>query len=188
MVPKNEVITELYNSLHVIWVAFFQQKEQFGFDCCLVVIFLLVLDQFDGDKLFVFVVQALDDLPEGSLANNFNQLESECDVVTFLDSVIAFFVIKSVVNESLHITCLNLEFILAQVIQLVILFNFCSLEVRQVLVGNIICFGLTWSDRELNLHIGRLVDCQLISFRCFGNDRVHHVYSSAIHRYIQLRA
>lgn len=90
----------------------FEQEQKLGFDSRLVVVLFLVFDKFDGDELLVFVVKALDDLAEGALSDDFDQLEPVGDVVSFLDPIVTFFIVKSVVDESLELCWFDLAGIL----------------------------------------------------------------------------
>ena len=45
----------------------------------------------------MLVVEALDYLTEGTFSNNFNELESECNMITFLNSIVSFLIVKTVI-------------------------------------------------------------------------------------------
>jgi hypothetical protein len=141
MVSKNEVIPEFHHPLDIIWVVFLEQEEQLGFHRCLIIVFLLILDKFDGDQLLVLMVQALDNLSEGSLTDDLDQLEPVSDVVTFLNSVVPLFVIKAVIYKSLQLCRFDLVLILSEVIQILILVNLSPLKICEVLGRNLLSLG-----------------------------------------------
>ena len=45
MVSEDEIISKFYDPFHVVRVALLEQQEKLGFNSCLVVILLLILDQ-----------------------------------------------------------------------------------------------------------------------------------------------
>ena len=141
MVSKNEVIPEFHHPLYIIWVVFLEQEEQLGCHRCLIIVFLLILDKFDGDQLLVLMVQALDNLSEGSLTDDLDQLEPVSDVVTFLNSVVPLFVIKAVIYKSLQLCRFDLVLILSEVIQILILVNLSPLKICEVLGRNLLSLG-----------------------------------------------
>jgi hypothetical protein len=48
MVSENKVVTELDHSFNIVGITLLQKKEQLGLNCCLVVVFLLILDEFNS--------------------------------------------------------------------------------------------------------------------------------------------
>lgn len=46
----------------------------------------------------MLVIETLDYLTEGSFANYFNELKSECNMITFLNSIVSFLIVKTVIN------------------------------------------------------------------------------------------
>lgn len=58
------------------------------------------------------MIQTFDNLSECTFTDNFNQLEPKCNMIAFLNSVVALFIIKTVVYQSLHVAGLDFEFIL----------------------------------------------------------------------------
>lgn len=101
----------------------------------------------------MFVVKTLDYLPERSLSYDLNQLESESNVVTFLNSIVAFLIIEPIIYKTLHVTCLNLELILTKIVNLVVLLNLCFLKISQILLRDVFSFCLLRSDWKFYLHI-----------------------------------
>ena len=136
MVSENKVVTELDYSFNIVRITLLQKKEQLGLNCSLVVVFLLILDEFNSHQLFILVVKTFNNLSKSSFSYNFNELESESNMVSLLNTIVAFFVIESVVDQSLHITCFYFVLILAKIVQLIIFVNFCLFEISQVLVSN----------------------------------------------------
>ena len=57
-------------------------------------------------------------------------------MVSLLNTIVTFFVIESVIDQSLHVTCFYFVLILTKIVQLIILVNFCLFEISQVLVSN----------------------------------------------------
>ena len=112
MISENKVITQLDNSFDIVRITLLEKKEQLGLNRSLVVVFLLILDELDSHQLFILVVEAFNNLSESSFSYNFNELESESNMVSLLDTIVTFFVIKSVVDQSLHITCFYFVLIL----------------------------------------------------------------------------
>jgi len=48
MVSENKVVTELDYSFNIVRITLLQKKEQLGLNCSLVVVFLLILDEFNS--------------------------------------------------------------------------------------------------------------------------------------------
>ena len=153
VVSEDEVVAQLDHSLDVVRITLLQQEQQLRLDGCLIVILLLVLDQFDRYELLVLVVEAFDDLAEGTLSNDLDELEPERNVVALLDPVVAFLVVEAVVDESLHVARLDLEFVFTEVVDLVILLDFLFLEGGQVLVGDVVRLCHRGRDWKLYLHV-----------------------------------
>lgn len=84
----------------------------------------MVLDELDGHQLLVLVIETLDDLSEGSLADDLDELEAVRDVVAFLDAIVALLIVVAVVHEALHVRRLDLLVILTEVVQLLVVFDF----------------------------------------------------------------
>ena len=49
MVAEHKIVLEFYDSLHIVWVTFSQKQQKFGFYSCLIVVFLLIFDEFDSN-------------------------------------------------------------------------------------------------------------------------------------------
>lgn len=168
VVSEDEVVPELDHSLNVVGVALLEEEKKFGLDGGLIIIFFLVFNELDGDQLFVLVVQALDDLSKGTLADDLNQLEPEGYVVSFLYTIIAFLVVEAIVDKPLHIARLNLELVLAKVVELVVLIDLCGLELGEVLLLYLFGFGLCGLNGKVDVQVRSVIDRQLISFGGFG--------------------
>jgi len=148
----------------------------------LIIIFFLVLDQLNGDQLLVLVIEALNDLAKGPLTDNFDELEAVGDVVSFLNAVVPFFVVKPVVDESFQLGGLDLGFVRTQEIDLVVLIHLGLLEVSQILLGDLWFLGLRRSHWEIDGLVHRFVRSQLVSLRSFRNYRIDslHIGSMAV--------
>jgi hypothetical protein len=107
----------------------------------------------------VLVVHALDDLTESSFTDDLDELISECDLVIFLDSVVAFFVIKAVVDKTLELSCLNFLLVFLNKVYVLVFFNFFDFVICQIPLGVIFLFkfsglhGKTQLFVDLNLVI-----------------------------------
>ena len=131
MVPPHEVVLKFNDSFSTVRVVLFQKKEQLCFDCCLIVVFLLILDHFDRDVLSFLVISALDDLSEGTLADELAHFKSVADLVTTDDPVVPLSIVKSVVDQSLLLRGLVLLVWLGDVPDFFIFLNFSLLVVVQ---------------------------------------------------------
>ena len=84
------------------------------------------------------MIQAFDDLAERSFANDLDQLEPESNVITFLYAVVALFVVKAVVYQSLHITGLDFVLVFAHIEKLLVFLYLGFFEICQILISNVI--------------------------------------------------
>ena len=125
MVSPDEVVLELDHAFDSVWIVFFQEKKKFGLDSCLIVVFFLILNHLNGDHLPCFVIFALKNLAEGSLADQLNQLESEADLVATDDAIVAFTVIEAVIDEALQFCWGVLLILFGKIINFIVLCNFC---------------------------------------------------------------
>jgi hypothetical protein len=98
MVPPYKVVLEFDNALNVVRVVLLKKKQKLGFNGRLVIIFFLILNQFDGYICVCLVIVAFDHLTECSLADEFDDAEAVGDLVSSHDSVVSFLIIKSVIN------------------------------------------------------------------------------------------
>lgn len=131
MVPPHEVVLELNNSFSAVGVVLFQKKEQLGFNGCLIIVLLLVLDHLDRDVLTFLVISAPYDLSEGALADELAHFKSVADLVTTDDSVVPLGIVKSVVDQSLFLRGLVLLVWLGNVPDFFIFLDFCQFVVVQ---------------------------------------------------------
>ena len=69
MISPYEIVLKLDDSLDLVRVVFFEKKQKFGLNSCLVVVLLLVFNHLDGDKLVSFVVFALEHLTKSTFAD-----------------------------------------------------------------------------------------------------------------------
>ena len=157
MISKYEVVSKLDHSFYIVWVMLFEKEKKFGFDSSLIVVFFLVLYQLDCDKLLVFVIKALDYLSECTFSNDFNKLESVCNMITFLHPIVPLFIIKTIIDKSFELCWFNFILIFSQVKDLFILVNLCPLEVCKVLSSNLFTFGSIGVNREFNSLVNSIV-------------------------------
>lgn len=124
----------------------------------------------------MLVIKTLDYLTKCTFSDNFNKLEPIGDMISLLHSIVALFVIKSIVDQSLKLGCLDLGGVLSEVVYLLILIHFGSLEVSEVL-GR---YFVTLSGGRLDWVFDGLVHCviysELISLRGFWDNRVDSPY------------
>lgn len=64
------------------------------------------------------MVDALEDLPEGALANLLDDLEAEADLVVLADAVVTVRVVVTVVHDALCLSRVDLVFICCEVVDL----------------------------------------------------------------------
>lgn len=164
MVSENEVVTELHHPLDVVGIMLLEQEEQLGLDSGLIIVFLLVLDELDGYKLLVLVIQALDDLTEGALTDDLDQLEPVGDMVPFLNSVVPLFVVKAIIYKSFQLCRLDLGRVVCEVVEVLILIHLSPLKVCEVLACDLLRLGSLGVDWELNRLQHGIVDGQLLPF------------------------
>ncbi len=115
MVPEHKVVLNLDDTLLVIGVILLCKKKEFGFNCCLIVVLLLILNKFHSDHLLGLVVETFQDLTESALANLLNDLEPEAYLVILRNPVVAISVIVAVVNDSLCLGRMDLVLIRGKV-------------------------------------------------------------------------
>ena len=132
----------------------------------------MILDELDGHQLLVLVIETLDDLSKGSLANDLDELEAVSNVVAFLDTVVALLIVVAVVHEALHVRRLDLLVILTEVVQLLVIFDFGQLGRCEVLVGDrLAALGVLRLKREVDVHVRRLVDGEFLALRGLRDHR-----------------
>ena len=76
------------------------------------------------------MVLALEYLTESAFADQLNKLEAVSDLVTGHDAIVALIIVEAVVDEALKLGRLVLLFFLSNVVDLLILGNFCLLVNR----------------------------------------------------------
>lgn len=104
VVPEHKVILNLYHALLVLWVVLLYQQQQFSLNCRLVVVLLLILNEFHSDHLLCLVVETLEDLSESALPDLFYDLEPEANLIILRYPVVAISIIISVINDSLSLS------------------------------------------------------------------------------------
>jgi hypothetical protein len=98
MVPPHEVVVEFNHALHIIWIVFLQKEEKLSFNCCLVVVLLLVFHDFNSNRVASFVVDTTDHTAKSTFADYFLHLVAISNLVTFIESVIALVIIETVIH------------------------------------------------------------------------------------------
>ena len=111
MVAPNKVVCELDDALVILRIVLLEQKQKFRFDRRLIVVLLLVLNDLDCDLLLRLVVQAADNITEGTLAYYLFNFVAVADLITALKSVVALIIVKTVVYESFQLCRLVLFFL-----------------------------------------------------------------------------
>lgn len=81
MVPEYEVVLYLNDALLVLGVVLLDQQEEFSLNRGLIVVLLLILDEFHGDHGLRFVIETLEHLTESTLADLLYDLETEAYLV-----------------------------------------------------------------------------------------------------------
>ena len=183
MVSEYKVVSQLNHSFDVVRIAFLEKEEELCFDCCLVVVLLLVLYKLDGNQLLMLVVHALDDLSESSLSNHLNELVSVSNMVLLLYPVVPFVIVITIINQPLQLGRLYLHLVLAEVKQLLILVNLCFLEVSQVLLSDVLLLSSVGLHGELQHAMSSFDYCVFISLRCFWNDGVESTLAQFVIMY-----
>ena len=111
MVPEDKVVLDLDHTLLVLSIVFLNKKKKFGLNGRLIVIFLLILNEFHSNHRFGLVVKAFQDLSEGALANLLNNLESKAYLIVLRDSIVTICVIIAIVDDSFGLGRMNFVFI-----------------------------------------------------------------------------
>ena len=103
VVAPDKVIIKLDDSLHVVRVLLPQIQKKLGFNCGLVIVLLLVFDDFYRDLLLTLVVHASDHVAESSLAYHFFNFVPIADLVALYVPVVTFLIVKSVIHKPLQL-------------------------------------------------------------------------------------
>lgn len=150
VVAPDEVVNELDYPLYIIAVVLFKQQKQLCLHSCLVVVLLLVFDHLDCNFDLVLVVKAFNHASECTFADLLYNLVPVADLVTCLQSIVAFLVIKPVVYETLKLGRLVLLFFCGNVPNLLKLLNFSALIGGQVVFWKEV-FDVTSFARKLRI-------------------------------------
>ena len=59
MLSEDHVVVQVNDIHNVFWIIFFEELEDFQLNACLVIVFFLVLDDFNGYIYALFMVEAL---------------------------------------------------------------------------------------------------------------------------------
>ena len=101
MVPEDKVVLDLDHALLILGVVLLREEEEFRLNGRLVVVLLLILNEFHSHNLLRLVVETFEDLAESALANLLDNLEPEANLVILRDPVVAVSVIVAVVDDPL---------------------------------------------------------------------------------------
>jgi len=99
MVPENAMIFDLDDVILILRVLLLEVLEDAKLDTCLVLVSLLVFDDFDGNNLACFVVQALQSLAKAAPSEKVKNLESVIDVIFEHHIVVTVLVVVSIVVQ-----------------------------------------------------------------------------------------
>lgn len=149
MVSPHKVVLKLDYPLDVLWIVFLKQQQQLRLHCCLVVVFFLVLNHLDGDKLARLVVFAFEYLPKCAFANELKQLKSVGDLVPCHDPIVALLIIEPVVDQSLQLGRLIL--VRSEIVNLLVLTDFSLLVAAQKILYRRVGCTLLALEREFDL-------------------------------------
>ena len=89
----------------------------------------------------MLVIKAFDNLAESALTDDLDELEAVGDVVSFLYSVVALLVVKTVVHESLELSGPDFASVLGQKVKLLVFVDLGTLKVREVLLSHPLALG-----------------------------------------------
>lgn len=121
----------------------------------------------------MLMIKTFNDLSECTLANYLNKLESVSNVIIFLDPIVSFFVIETVINESFKFCGFDFSFIIAKIINMVVLLNFSFFEIGQIFLRYALLFAIGGIDWIIYGLILSFVYSQFISLRCLWNNRIN---------------
>lgn len=128
MVSENKVVLYLNDALLVFRVILFDQQKKLGLNGSLVIVLLLILNEFHSHHLLCFVVETFQDLAKSALPNLLNNLESEANLVVLGDPIVSVGVIIAVVDDSLGLGRVDLVLVRGQVVDLLKLLDFGGLR------------------------------------------------------------
>lgn len=121
----------------------------------------------------MLMIKTFNDLSECTLANYLNKLESVSNVIIFLDPIVSFFVIKTVINESFKFCGFDFSFIIAKIINMVVLLNFSFFEICQIFLRYALLFAIGGIDWIIYSLILSFVYSQFITLRCLWDNRIN---------------
>lgn len=76
----------------------------------------------------MFVIETLYNLAKSTFSNYFYKLIPVSDMITFLNFIVTFFIVKTIVNKSLRLRRFKFDCILAQKVNLFMFINFSFLK------------------------------------------------------------
>lgn len=102
MLTEDEAFDNSYDVLFVVRVVFLEFFKDAGFDETLFVQTLFVSENFQRDKLLVFMIETFEDLSKAALADAFLHLKPVADMVVHIANVLALVVVKSAVLRTVR--------------------------------------------------------------------------------------
>lgn len=156
MASEHKIVFDFDNMTGMVGVFFDNKFQQFGFDLGLNSVLWLVFNDLQGDLLFELMVVSLEDLAEGSFADDGEHFIPVGNLVVRIDLEVAFLIIEGIAVAQSHGPSLSQE------IDHLVVFNLLPLhrsELLSVAVQAGICregFG-EFVDLELGAGTGVLL-------------------------------
>lgn len=97
MLAEDELLVDAHDVLLVISIVFFQLLQNASLDESLFEKTFLIPKNLECDRLFIFMIVALENLPKRPLADLLLDLEPVRDVVVDLADVLIFVIVKPVI-------------------------------------------------------------------------------------------
>jgi hypothetical protein len=99
MVPENAVVLNLNDVVLVFRVVLLEVLQNVKLDACLMLVSLLIFDDFDGHDLSCFMVEAPQSLAKATLSDEVDHFESVVDVILQHYVVVTILVIVATVVQ-----------------------------------------------------------------------------------------
>jgi len=115
MVSEDKIVVDLDYALFIFCVVFLDQEKQFGLNCRLVVVFLLILDKLHRYQLLGLVIEAFKHLTKGTFSDLLNDLKPEANLVVLRNSIVAVAIVIAVVNDTFGLAWVNLKVVLSEI-------------------------------------------------------------------------
>ena len=101
----------------------------------------------------MLVIKAFDYLTECAFSNDFNKLVPICNMITFLNAIVSFFVVETIVYKSFQFAWLDFSLIITHEVYLFILFDFSFFKISQEFLAYASLFSFRWLHRKFQVHI-----------------------------------